>query len=191
MLVDQQPGYGRQIYATRRRRRQACNAHGAVKSPILADCKSMPLLLLSSPSPIAHATSTCACWKHASSSYLPASASPRPHACARSARTRSISIVSARSSRDTTCDETYRSILAGLRPTALECNPVPLVLETLRSDETLDARGLGVRLGALLLRLHLTADDELADLQTALRQHFVVLRLSHCRHADRWLAKRR
>jgi hypothetical protein len=47
---------------------------------------------------------------------------------------------------------------------------VALVLQALGSDETLDARSLGVRLGALLLGLHLTADDELADLN---RQHFV------------------
>ena len=39
-----------------------------------------------------------------------------------------------------------------------------LVLEALRSNETLDARGLGVRLGTLLLRLHLTTDDEFANL---------------------------
>ena len=40
-----------------------------------------------------------------------------------------------------------------------------LVLETLWSDETLDARSLGVWLGALLLRLDLTTNDELANLQ--------------------------
>lgn len=59
---------------------------------------------------------------------------------------------------------TYRSVLAGFRPTTLECDPVPLVLETLRGDETLDARSLGVGLRALLLGLHLTANDKLADL---------------------------
>lgn len=47
---------------------------------------------------------------------------------------------------------------------ALECDPVALVLETLRSDEALDARGLGVWLGTLLLWLNLTANDKLADL---------------------------
>jgi hypothetical protein len=41
---------------------------------------------------------------------------------------------------------------------------VTLVLETLRSNKTLDLGGLGVGLGALLLGLDLTADDELADL---------------------------
>ena len=39
-----------------------------------------------------------------------------------------------------------------------------LVLETLGSDQALDARSLGVGLGTLLLGLDLTADDELADL---------------------------
>jgi hypothetical protein len=38
------------------------------------------------------------------------------------------------------------------------------VLETLRSNQTLDLGGLGVGLGALLLGLNLAADDELADL---------------------------
>jgi hypothetical protein len=41
---------------------------------------------------------------------------------------------------------------------------VTLVLETLRSNKTLDLGGLGVRLCALLLGLNLTADDELANL---------------------------
>ena len=39
-----------------------------------------------------------------------------------------------------------------------------LVLETLGSDETLDARSLGVGLGTLSLGLDLTANDVLADL---------------------------
>jgi hypothetical protein len=38
------------------------------------------------------------------------------------------------------------------------------VLQTLRSDETLDLRRLGVWLLALALRLHFTTDDVLADL---------------------------
>ena len=61
---------------------------------------------------------------------------------------------------------TYGSILGGFRPAALECDPVALVLETLRSDETLDAWSLGVWLRVLLalLGLDLTANDELADL---------------------------
>lgn len=40
-----------------------------------------------------------------------------------------------------------------------------LVLQTLRGDEALDLGSLGVRLCALLLRLNLTTDDELADLE--------------------------
>lgn len=59
---------------------------------------------------------------------------------------------------------THRSILARLCLTTLERNPVPLVLEALRSDETLDLWSFGVRLGTLFLRLHFTADDELANL---------------------------
>lgn len=38
------------------------------------------------------------------------------------------------------------------------------MLETLGCDEALDARGLCVRLGALLLGRDFTADDEFADL---------------------------
>lgn len=60
---------------------------------------------------------------------------------------------------------TYGSILGSLRPAALECEPVALVLQALRSNQTLDLGGLGVGLGALLLGLDLTTDDELADLQ--------------------------
>lgn len=60
--------------------------------------------------------------------------------------------------------ETYGSVLGSLRAAALECDPVALVLEALRSNKTLDLGGLGVGLGALLLGLDLTADDELADL---------------------------
>ena len=59
---------------------------------------------------------------------------------------------------------TYGSVLGGLGLAALECDPVALVLETLGSDETLDARSLGVGLGTLSLGLDLTANDELADL---------------------------
>jgi len=50
--------------------------------------------------------------------------------------------------------------------TTLQCDPVALVLEALGRDQALDARGLGVRLRALLLGLDLTTDDELANLQT-------------------------
>ena len=38
------------------------------------------------------------------------------------------------------------------------------MLKTLRSNQTLDLGGLGVRLGALLLRLDFATDDELANL---------------------------
>ncbi len=40
------------------------------------------------------------------------------------------------------------------------------MLQTLGSNQTLNLGGLGVGLGALLLGLDLTADDELADLIT-------------------------
>jgi hypothetical protein len=60
---------------------------------------------------------------------------------------------------------TYGCILAGFCTTTLECNPVTLVLEALRGDETLDAWGLGVWLLALALWLHFTTDDILADLK--------------------------
>jgi hypothetical protein len=59
---------------------------------------------------------------------------------------------------------TYGSILGSLGATALEREPVALVLETLRSNQTLDLGGLGVGLRALLLGGNLTADNELADL---------------------------
>lgn len=59
---------------------------------------------------------------------------------------------------------TYGSVLGGLGLATLECDAVALVLETLGGDQTLDARGLGVGLGTLLLGLDLTTDDELADL---------------------------
>lgn len=59
---------------------------------------------------------------------------------------------------------TYGSVLGGLGLATLECDAVALVLETLGGDQTLDARGLSVRLGTLLLGLDLTTNDELADL---------------------------
>ena len=60
--------------------------------------------------------------------------------------------------------ETYGSILARLSTATLECDAVTLVLETLSSDETLDARSLGVRLRSLFLWLYFTANDILAHL---------------------------
>lgn len=59
---------------------------------------------------------------------------------------------------------TYGSILLSLSTTALEGDSMSLVLETLGSDEALDAGSLGVGLLSLTLGLNLTADDELADL---------------------------
>jgi len=56
------------------------------------------------------------------------------------------------------------SILGSLGAAALECDAVALVLETLRSNKTLDLGGLGVRLCALLLAGNLTTDDELANI---------------------------
>lgn len=68
------------------------------------------------------------------------------------------------------CRQTYSSILGSLSVTALECDTVALVLETLRGDQTLDLWGLGVWLLALTLWLNLATDDKLADLNsTALR----------------------
>jgi len=62
------------------------------------------------------------------------------------------------------------SILGALRVAALECDAVALVLQTLRSNQTLDLWCLGVWLLALTLWLNLTTDNELADLNsTALR----------------------
>jgi len=54
------------------------------------------------------------------------------------------------------------SILGGLGTTALEGLSVALVLQTLRSDETLNLGSLGVWLLALALGLDLTTNDELS-----------------------------
>ena len=54
-----------------------------------------------------------------------------------------------------------RSLTSSLRTTALDGEPVTLVLETLGSNQTLDTGGLGVVL--LALAGDSTADDELAD----------------------------
>lgn len=59
---------------------------------------------------------------------------------------------------------TYRLILDLLGLAALERNAVTLVLQALGSDQTLDARSLGVRPLALALRLDLTSNDVLANL---------------------------
>lgn len=64
---------------------------------------------------------------------------------------------------------TYGSVLGSLCAAALECDAVALVLEALGSDQALDLGSLGVGLCALLLGLDLAADDELANLQMAVR----------------------
>jgi len=56
------------------------------------------------------------------------------------------------------------SILGLLGVAALQCDAVTLVLETLRSNKTLDLGSLGIWLLALALRLNLTTDNELADI---------------------------
>jgi len=56
------------------------------------------------------------------------------------------------------------SFLGSFRMTALECDPVTLVLETLRSDQTLDLGSLGVWLLAFALGLDFTTNDELANI---------------------------
>ncbi len=59
---------------------------------------------------------------------------------------------------------TYSLILHLLSLAALERNAVALVLQALRSNQTLDTRSLGVWLLALALGLDLTTDNVLADL---------------------------
>ena len=59
---------------------------------------------------------------------------------------------------------TYGSLFAGFALATLQRQSVTLMLETLRSDETLNARSLGVWLVAFTLGLDFTADDEFADL---------------------------
>jgi hypothetical protein len=59
---------------------------------------------------------------------------------------------------------TYGSILGSLSITALQCNAVTLMLQTLWSDQSLNLRGLGVWLLALALWLDLTTDNKLSDL---------------------------
>jgi len=59
---------------------------------------------------------------------------------------------------------TYSLILDLLGLSSLQRNAVALVLETLRSDQSLDLGGLGVRLLALALRLNLASNNILADL---------------------------
>jgi len=56
------------------------------------------------------------------------------------------------------------SILGSFRMTALERDPVTLVLETLRGDQTLDLGSLCVYFLALALGLDFTTNDELANI---------------------------
>ena len=57
-----------------------------------------------------------------------------------------------------------RGVTGSLSTAALDGNALALALEALGGNQALDLGGLGVGLGALLLGLDLTADDELADL---------------------------
>lgn len=59
---------------------------------------------------------------------------------------------------------TYGLILDLLSLSALERDPVALVLQTLGSDQTLDLGSLGVGLLSLTLGLNFTSDDVLSDL---------------------------
>ena len=61
-------------------------------------------------------------------------------------------------------ESTYGLVLDLLGLAPLEGSAVALVLETLRSDQTLDLGGLGVGLLALTLGLNLATDNVLADL---------------------------
>ena len=58
-------------------------------------------------------------------------------------------------------------ILRSLCSSTLECDSVSLVLETLRSDESLDLGSFGVWLLAFTFRLNLSSNDELADVQVS------------------------
>ena len=60
--------------------------------------------------------------------------------------------------------ETYSGILGSLGLTTLECNAVTFVLETLRSNESLDLGGFGIWLLALAFRLDFATNNEFADL---------------------------
>ncbi len=59
---------------------------------------------------------------------------------------------------------TYRIVPDTLLLSALERQPMSLVLDALWGHQALDLGSLGVRLLALALGLDLTANDELADL---------------------------
>ena len=83
---------------------------------------------------------------------------------------------------------TYRSIFGSFCTATLDGHQMTLMLETLRSDETLDARSFGVRLLALVLRLNLTANDETADLpqiQSVIFLRLCRLQQPNCRRNQR------
>jgi len=56
------------------------------------------------------------------------------------------------------------SILSSLRTTALDCDPMSLVLQALGSDEALNLRGFGVGFLSLSLWLDFTTDNEFANI---------------------------
>lgn len=59
---------------------------------------------------------------------------------------------------------TYSGIFGSLSVTALECDTVTLVLQTLGSNQTLNLGCFGIRLLALALGLDLPTDNKLSDL---------------------------
>ena len=61
-------------------------------------------------------------------------------------------------------DQSYSSVFGSFGLSTLESHAVTLVLQTLRSDETLDARGFFVWFLAFSLGLDFAADDVAADL---------------------------
>jgi len=116
ILFHQQPYYDHRIKATRRYTNATLAiAHGAeLQSPVLARCKSRKLMLLHSLISTALPLLT-----HAGRTPLPQIGLFRlllAHTLVHD-----LSVV-------------VRSLLAGLGSTTLECDPVPLVLQTLRSD---------------------------------------------------------
>jgi len=62
------------------------------------------------------------------------------------------------------CGIFVSSILSSLRVAALECDTMTLVLETLRSNQTLNLWCLGIWLLTLTLWLDFTTDNKLADI---------------------------
>ena len=94
--------------------------------------------------------------------YRPSGPWPRAHAWQGSERTHSVG--SQYTVREQEPRQTHSLILDLLGLAALQRDSVTLVLETLRSDESLDLGSLGVRLLALALGLDLASNDVLSDL---------------------------